>query len=58
MREGIQDYELFRLLDQRATGKADAICRKVMRAPQDFSRNYQDLRAARRETMQALAGLM
>ena len=63
MREGIQDYELLRLLDQRAGekgklgGRADEICAGLVPDPVSYSRNHEDLRAARRAVIAALAGL-
>ena len=63
MREGLQDYELLRLLDHRAReagrldGKADEICQKLVRTPQDYSRDFADLRAARRAAIEALIAL-
>ncbi len=63
MREGLQDYELLRLLDVRAketgraAGKADAICQGLFRTPKDYAHDYRDLRAARRAAVDSLLAL-
>ena len=63
MREGLQDYELLRLLDVRAketgkaAGKADTICQGLFRTPKDYAHDYRDLRAARRAAIDSLLAL-
>jgi hypothetical protein len=63
MREGIQDYELLRLLDQRARGRgklvarADEICAGLAPDPISYSRHHDDLRAARQAVISALLSL-
>jgi hypothetical protein len=59
MREGIQDFELLRLLAQRAgdPAQADDICSKLVPDPVTYSRAIGDLRAARREVIQGLVAL-
>jgi len=55
MRDGIEDYELLRLLAQRDTDRAHAICTRVIRAFDDYDLNVGNFRAARRELLQALS---
>jgi hypothetical protein len=63
MREGIQDYELLRLLDERArekgrlSARADDICAGLVPDPVSYSRSHQDLRAARQAVIAALIEL-
>jgi hypothetical protein len=63
MREGIQDFELLRLLDQRAgeagksAGEADRICAALVPDPTSYTRSIADLRAARCAVVDALAVL-
>jgi len=63
MREGIQDYELLCLLDQRArekgrlSARADEICAGLVPDPISYSRSHQDLRAARQAVIAALIEL-
>lgn len=63
MREGIQDYELLRLLDERAReagkseGRADEICRELVPDPVSYRRNAAALRSARRAAIEALLSL-
>jgi hypothetical protein len=55
MRDGIEDYELLRLLGQQDADKAHAICARVIRAFDDYNLDVGNFRAARRELLQALS---
>lgn len=55
MRDGIEDYELLRLLAAKEPQQADAICRQVMRSLTDYTLDPQQVAAARRELLQALS---
>jgi len=56
MREGIQDYELLRLLGERGPeGLADDICRRLVPDPVSYARTAAELRAARRDVIAALS---
>jgi hypothetical protein len=63
MREGIQDYELLRLLDARSKetgrleGRADEICSALVPDPTSYSRDQQSLRQARGNVISALQEL-
>ncbi len=61
MCEGIQDYELLRLLDARSNetgrlrGKADEICSTLVPSPTSYARDHRLLRECRRAAVSALA---
>jgi len=63
MREGLQDFELLRLLDQRAQetgkslGEADRICADLAPGPLTYARHPAGLRAARRALTSAILSL-
>jgi len=63
MREGIQDYELLRLLDRRGkesgrlSGEADRICTSLVPDPVSYGRDWRELRAARRNVVDAILSL-
>ena len=54
MREGLQDYELLWLLGQQSREKADQICAGLVPDPLHYSRDWRQLRAARRAIIEAL----
>ncbi|NCC84735.1 MAG: DUF4091 domain-containing protein, partial [Clostridia bacterium] len=55
-REGIEDLELLRLLEQRNPKKARAIVRSVIRGFDDYTKDLRLFRAARRNLLQLLRG--
>jgi hypothetical protein len=63
MREGIQDYELLRLLDARSKeagrllGKADQLCSALVPTATSYSRDVRYLRGARGDVISALVSL-
>ena len=54
-REGMEDFELLRLLQARNPAKAEAIMRPVIRGFDDYTKDARVLRAARRKLLQALS---
>lgn len=56
MLEGIQDYELLRLLARRDRAAADRICRRLVKDYRAFNDRAAELMAARRELLKALSG--
>ena len=54
-REGIEDFELLRLLEQRAPALAESLLRSVIRGFDDYTKDVVVLRAARRKLLQNLA---
>jgi hypothetical protein len=54
MLEGIQDYELLKVLARRDRAAADRICHLLVRSRGDFQDGAAELRSARRELLEAV----
>lgn len=54
MRDGIEDYELLKLLAQRDPQKADELAQRVVNTFTDYVRDVATFRAIRRELLEAL----
>ncbi|HPD13498.1 MAG TPA: DUF4091 domain-containing protein [Planctomycetota bacterium] len=57
MRDGIEDYELLRLLAAKRPQEADAICRSVVRSLTDYTLDPAEFNQARRKLLEAAARL-
>jgi hypothetical protein len=57
MRDGIEDYELLRLLAAKKPDEADAICRSVVRSLTDYTLDPAEFNNARRRLLEAVAAL-
>lgn len=55
MRDGIEDFELFKALAKKNPQKADMICSKIVRKMTDYSTDPKEFRAARLELLKALS---
>ncbi|MGA2617220.1 MAG: glycoside hydrolase domain-containing protein [Thermoguttaceae bacterium] len=55
MRDGIEDYELLRLLAARSPEKADTICRSVVRSLTDYTLDPTEFNRARRQLLEQLS---
>jgi hypothetical protein len=55
MRDGIEDYELLRLLAARSPEKADTICRSVVRNVTDYTLDPTEFNRARRRLLEELS---
>ncbi|HUU21062.1 MAG TPA: DUF4091 domain-containing protein, partial [Phycisphaerae bacterium] len=55
-REGVQDYELLRLLGARDGGRARDICSRLVQDIDRYDTSAAAFRAARRELLEALSG--
>ena len=56
MRQGIEDYELLRVLSKRDSAAADGLVRRVVRGFGDYSTRVADYRAMRRALLETLSG--
>ncbi len=57
MRDGIEDYELLRLLATKKPDEADVICRIVVRSLTDYTLDPAEFNQARRRLLEAAASL-
>jgi len=57
MRDGIEDYELLRLLAAKKPGEADAICRSVVRSLTNYTLDPAEFSQARRRLLEAAGNL-
>jgi hypothetical protein len=57
MRDGIEDYELLRLLAAKKPEEADAICRSVVRSLTDYTLDPTEFNQARRKLLEAAGNL-
>jgi len=57
MRDGIEDYELLRLLASKDRKKADALCRTVVRSLTDYTLDPDEFNRARRRLLEATSAL-
>jgi hypothetical protein len=57
MRDGIEDYELLRLLASKKPDEADAICRSVVRSLTDYTLDPAEFNKARRRLLEAVSQL-
>ena len=55
VRDGVEDGEVLKLLENRDLVRADALRRTLVRSLRDFSRDPSELRAARAEAVRALS---
>lgn len=56
MRDGIEDYELLRMLSRKDPDAADGICRGIVETPTDYARDPARFREARSNLLSALDG--
>ena len=56
MRQGIEDYELLRVLSKRDSAAADGLVRRVVRGFGDYTTRVADYRAMRRALLETLSG--
>lgn len=54
LRDGVEDYELFRLLEKKNSKKAHAICDSVIKSMTDYSIDSKVIHKARLELLEAL----
>ena len=57
MRDGIEDYELLRLLAAASPETGDAVCHEVVRSLTDYTLDPEAFNAARRRLLEAVARL-
>lgn len=55
MRDGIRDYELLRLLEQKSSAEASALCRRVVSDPYNYVSDVKTFRAERRTLLELLS---
>lgn len=55
MRDGIRDYELLRLLEQKSPAEASALCRRVVTDPYNYVSDVKAFRAERRTLLELLS---
>lgn len=54
MRDGIRDYELLRMVEQRSASKAQEICAKVVTDNATYNLDVNDFRITRQEMLEYL----
>jgi len=57
MRDGIEDYDLLRLLAAKAPEKAETLSRKIVRSLTDYTLAPEEFNAGRRELLEGVSGL-
>lgn len=55
MRDGIRDYELLRMLNDKSSAEAEAICRKIVTDPYNYTLDVKEFRLQRKHLLELLS---